>query len=331
MMRNRFARILPLAFLAFAGCGNPDGASSPAVPGSPTSGATGGTVVVDGSSTVFRISKAAQEGFAAVNDKVTVVVDIHGTGAGFTRYLEGEVDVIDASRDAKPEEIEKSIAKNFEWTRYFVGYDGITIVVNPKNTFVSSLSVAQLKKLWEPDSKVNTWKDLDPSWPNRKIVLYAPDADSGTFEFFTEAITSKAKQRKDYQPSADDNTLVKGVSGDADGLGYFGYAYYATNKTRLRAVPIKKDDASEAVAPSPETVLNKTYSPLSRPLYIFVKNSAMSRPEVREFVTYYLANVGKLAEKAKYVSPTAEDLNINKAALEGAGSRPAPKSEGPVG
>ncbi len=331
MIRNRFA-VLPLILLTLNGCGGgddpattPGGSSS-----SGTKGASGGTVVVDGSSTVFRISKAAQEGFAGLNDKVTVVVDFHGTGAGFTRYFEGSVDVIDASRDAKPEETEKAVSKGNDWTRFLVGYDGITVVVNPKNTFVKSLSVAQLKKLWEPDSKITTWKDLDPTWPDRKIVLYAPDTDSGTFEFFTEAITAKSKQRKDYQPSSDDNTLVKGVAGDADSLGYFGYAYYVTNKDKLRAVPIKKDDASEAVAPTPESVLDKSYSPLARPLYIFVKNSAMARAEVKEFVNYYLNNVTTLAPKAKYVSPTADDVAANKAALEGL-KAPSPKAPGPVG
>ena len=329
MITHRLA-LLPLIVLAGCACGHPEDAPTPGAGALGTKGATGGTVVVDGSSTVFRISKAAQEGFATLNDKVTVVVDIHGTGAGFTRYLEGEVDVIDASRDAKPEETEMAKKKGFDWTRFLVGYDGITLVVNPKNDFVKALSVAQLKKLWEPESKVTTWKDLDPTWPARKIVLYAPDADSGTFEFFTEAITSRGKQRKDYQPSADDNTLVKGVIGDADSIGYFGYAYYVANKTKLRAVPIKKDESSEPVAPTPETVLNKTYAPLARPLYIFVKNSAMARTEVKEFVTYYLDNVTKLAPQAKYVAPTAEDVEANKAALE-AVQPSTSKQDKPVG
>src|SRR5262249_52754303 len=147
-----------------------------------------------------------------------------------------------------------------DWTRFLVGYDGITVVVHPRNTFVPSLSVAQLKALWEPGSKVKTWRDLDPAWPARTINFYSPDKDSGTFEFFTEAVTGKAKaQRKDVQPSPDDNILVRGVSGDPDGIGYFGYAYYAANSKKLRAIPIHPASSSSPVLPSPETVRDKTY------------------------------------------------------------------------
>ena len=224
-------------------------------------------MVVDGSSTVFRISNAAQEAYADVNPDVTVVVDNHGTGGGFSKYLQGEVDIVDASRDAKPDEAAKAKAQGIEWTRFLVGYDGITVVVNPKNDFVKSLTVAQLKAIWAPDSKVKTWKDVDPSWPDRKLVLYSPDHDSGTFEFFTEAIVGKAKtQREDVQASSDDNILVNGVSGDPDGLGYFGYAYFAANANKLRAVPVQNGPDAKPVLPSPATVLDKSYAPLSRPL-----------------------------------------------------------------
>ena len=298
--------------LTLAGCGGSE-SSSPR------------EVIVDGSSTVYRISLAAQEAYAADHKDVTVVVDNHGTGGGFSRYLQGggEVDIVDASRPAKPDEESKAKAEGMEWTRYIVGHDGITVVVNPNNDFVKSLTVEQLKKIWEPDSKVRTWKDVDPSWPDRKIILYSPDKDSGTFEFFTEAINGKAKvQREDVQASSDDNTLVSGVAGDQDGLGYFGYAYYAANKEKLRAVPIQKGPDAQPVMPSPETVLDRSYAPLSRPLFIYVKNSAMRRPEVSGFVTYYLENVGKLAEKGGYVSPTADELDGNRKAL--AAVAPAP-------
>jgi len=276
-------------------------------------------VVVDGSSTVFRISKAAQEGFAAVDSDVTVVVDNHGTGGGFGRYARGEVDIVDASRAAKPSEEADAKAKGFEWTRYIVGHDGLTVAVPASNTFLKELSVAQLKALWEPSSKIKTWKDLNPSYPDRKIVFYSPDNDSGTFEFFLEAIIGKEKgQRKDVQQSADDNTLVRGVAGEANGIGYFGYAYFAANSKKLRAVPIKKDDASPAVAPSPATVKNQSYTPLSRPLYIYVKKQAMRRPEVARFVGYYLDHVAELAVMAKYVEPTPADIAANKQARAGA-------------
>jgi phosphate transport system substrate-binding protein len=274
------------------------------------------TIIVDGSSTVYRISRAAQGGFSQVNPDVTVVVDYHGTGGGFSRYLQGEVDIVDASRAAKPDEESKAKAQGIDWTRFVVGYDGITLVVNPRNDFVKSLTVAQLKAIWEPGSKVKTWKDVDPSWPDQKIDLYSPDNDSGTFEFFTEAITGKAKsQRDDVQPSSDDNTLVNGVAGDPGGLGYFGYAYYAANQDKLKALGVAQAANAAAVLPSPATILDKSYSPLSRPLYIYVKNSAARRPEVAQFLKYYLESIDQLAVKAGYNAPTAEDQAANQQAL----------------
>ena len=273
-------------------------------------------VVVDGSSTVFRISKAAQEAYSQTKPDVEVVVSNHGTGGGFGAYLRGEVDVVDASRPAKPEEEAQAKQKDLLWTRFLVGYDGITVVVNPKNTHVKSLTVAQLKALWEPGSKIKTWKDLDPTWPANPIKFYCPDKDSGTFEFFTEAIVGKAKaQRTDVQPSPDDNILVRGVAGDPNGIGYFGYAYYAANAKKLRAVPVQAATAAKPIMASPATILDKTYSPLSRPLFIYVKRASMKRAAVAGFVDYYLANVATLAVKGGYVAPTAEDLAANKKAL----------------
>lgn len=319
------AGVFALVFsLALSGCGG-NSEEGESAPGKSTPGASGksegagagdATVVVDGSSTVYRISKAAQEAYSDVASDVTVVVDNHGTGGGFSRYLQGEVDVVDASRDAKPDEESKSKAQGIEWTRFLVAYDGITLVVNPKNDFVKSLTVEQLKAIWSPDSKIKTWKDVDPSWPDRKIVLYSPDHDSGTYEFFTEAIVGKAKsQREDVQASSDDNTLVNGVAGDIDGLGYFGYAYFAANAKKLRAIPVQNGAAAKPVEPTPETVLDKTYAPLSRPLYIFVKNSSLRKKEVGGFVKYYLDNAKKFAEKAGYVAPTDADVAANTKAL----------------
>jgi phosphate transport system substrate-binding protein len=292
-----------------AGCGGPANQSA----GGPGPGPkASGTILVDGSSTVFRISKAAQEGFSRVNPGVTVVVDNHGTGGGFGRYNRGEVDIVDASRAAKPDEEAKAKQQGIDWTRFLVGYDGITLVVNPKNNFVKSLTVDQLKAIWEPGSKVKTWKDVDASWPDRKIIFYSPDNDSGTFDFFTEAITGEPKrQRDDVQPSADDNTLVNGVAGDPDGLGYFGYAYYAANSDKLRPLGVARSAGAEAVVPSPATIADKSYAPLSRPLYIYVKNSAARRPEVSEFLKYYLENVDTLAVKAKYDAPSPAEKAAN--------------------
>ncbi len=279
-------------------------------------GTVDGRVIVDGSSTVYRISQAAQLGYDKVDPETTVLVGKRGTGGGFGRYLRGEVDLIGASRPAKPEEESEAQAQGLDWTRFLVGYDGITVVVNPANDYVQALSVPQLKRIFEPDSPVQTWKDVDPSWPDRKIVLYSPDNDSGTFEFFAEAVVGQKAQRKDLQASADDNTLVNGVAGDPGGLGYFGYAYFEANKARLRAVPIKADDAAEAVAPDPATILAGDYKPLARPLYIYVKRSSMAKPAVAGFVRYYVENLVTLAAKAGYVPPTADDQAANLKALD---------------
>ena len=274
------------------------------------------TIVVDGSSTVYRISIAAQEEFHAVDSKVTVVVDNHGTGGGFSRYLQGEVDIVDASRPAKADEEAKAKAQGIDWTRLLVGYDGITLIVNPKNTFAKSLTVAQLKAIWEPNSKIKTWKDLDPTWPDRKIILYSPDSDSGTFEFFTEAIVGKARsQRDDVQTSSDDNTLVNGVIGDPEGLAYLGYAYFAENSKELRALPIQSGPDAKPVLPGPETIADKSYVPLSRPLFLYVKNSAARRPEVAEFLKFYVENLEKLTKKARYDPPTTADMAANRETL----------------
>lgn len=304
--RERFRlSVVATALGVLVGCGSGGSLSSPAP-----------TIVIDGSSTVFRISKAAQEAFAEVDPDVTVVVDNHGTGGGFGRYLQGEVDIVDASRDAKTDEKEKAWSQGIEWTRLLVGYDGVTIAVNSKNDFAKTITVDQLKKLWEAGSTVATWKDLDPSWPDRKIVLYSPDNDSGTFEFFVEAILGKGKSpREGVQQSSDDNLLVNGVVGDPDGLGYFGYAYYSANKERLRPMAVQAGPDAPAVPPTPESIADKSYTPLSRPLYLFVKNSAARRPEVGRFLSFYLDNISTLAVKGGYDPPTLDDVQADRAAL----------------
>jgi phosphate transport system substrate-binding protein len=312
--------VLVLSALLAVGCGRGGGQSTE-------------PVVIDGSSTVYRISQAAQIGFKkSRGDSQRILVGRKGTGGGFSRYLQGEIDMIDASRAAKAEEESQALAKGLEWTRYLVGYDGITLVANPKNDFARSLTVAQLKSLFEPGSKISTWKDLDPTWPARPIVLYTPDNDSGTWEFFSEAIVGKKEQRKDVQASPDDNVLVTGVASDDDGLGYFGYAYYAGRKGQLRAVAVQNGPEAPAVLPERETILDRSYAPLSRPLYLYVKNASMRRPEVVAFLTYYLDNIDDLATRAGYVPPRAEDHEANRQALEAArnaGSTPTPVTTGP--
>jgi len=314
------ARLALLALAStLAGCGGSSKPGADAGPGRQS-------VEIDGSSTVFRISREAMQAFKKAEPKVEVFVNKTGTGGGFGKYLKGEVDIVDASRAAKPEEEAKAKEQGLDWVRFLVGYDGITVVVNPKNAFVKELSVDQLRTLWGPESKVKTWKDLDPSWPDASITLYSPDKDSGTFEFFTEAVVGKARsQRSDIQASSDDNTLVKGVAGDDDGLGYFGYAYFKANQATLRAVPIKKDKDAPAVMPDPATILAKTYAPLSRPLFIYVKKSALGRPGVAGFVKYYIDHAEELSTRAGYVAPTAGDGDSNRKTLESVVS-PVPAS-----
>ncbi len=314
----------PVFLVLVTGCGGgggpaPSEGPSPAGTGTP-SPKLNGEVVIEGSSTVYRISQAAQVGFKKVQPDVRVKVSGKGTGTGFGRYLRGETDLIDASRPAKPEEEKEAKEKGLEWTRFLVGYDGITVVVPKSNEFVKTLRVDQLKALFEPDSHVSTWKDIDASWPDRKIKLFTPDNDSGTFEFFAEAIIGKKAQRKDgVQTSADDNTLVTGVAGDADALGYFGYAYYVKNKARLRDVAIQAGPDAPAVEPNPTTILDGSYKPLARPLYVYVKNEALkSRPEVVAFVRYYLESIDELTGRADYVPPTADDKRSNDDAFQAA-------------
>lgn len=307
MLRTLLSSLTTLVVsAAFLGCGGCGGSSSK-------------PVVVDGSSTVYPISLAAQEAYTrSVEGIPRIIVDYHGTGGGFGRYAEGEVDIVDASRPAKPEEEERAKASGYDWTQYVVAHDGITVAVNPENTFVDALTVDQLRSLFEPGSAVDSWDDLDPSWPDQPISLYTPDDDSGTYEFFVKDGLKMDGQREDVQPSADDNVLVSGIAGDAGAIGYFGFAYYAANRDKLRAVPIKADADAEPVSPSIETIYDGSYAPLSRPLFIYVKNAAMGRPEVADFVTYYLENVAELAEEAGYVAPTEEERSENLDRLSGA-------------
>lgn len=272
-------------------------------------------VVLDGSSTVFRVSKVAQVWYDKVDPETDVIVESHGTGGGFSRYFEGEADIVNASRKAKPAEEAKAVGEN-AWSRFIVGHDGITVVVHPENDFVESLTLEQLKAIWEPESKISTWKDLNPAWPDRRISLFSPDKDSGTFEFFTEAIVHKARaQRDDVQASPDDNTLVRGVAGDRDSLGYFGFAHYNANKNKLKCVKLA-GKSGKPVTPSLETILSGDYPALARPLFLYVRNAAAERSRVRGFLGYYLSQVTEIAQRAGYVGPKAEEIHENRTRFE---------------
>ncbi|MCA1994770.1 MAG: PstS family phosphate ABC transporter substrate-binding protein [Coleofasciculus sp. S288] len=270
------------------------------------------TIKIDGSSTVYPITEAVAEEFQ--NQKrgsVRVTVGISGTGGGFKKFCSGETDISNASRPIKESEMEACKAAGIDYIELPVAYDALTVVVHPQNTWATSMTVSELKKLWEPGAqgKITKWNQVRSSWPDAPLKLFGPGADSGTFDYFTEEVVGESKaSRTDYTPSEDDNVLVQGVSRDRNAIGYFGLAYYEANKSRLKAVAIDDEKGTEgAVLPSPETVNNGTYKPLSRPIYIYVKKAATEKPEVREFVEFYLQNAAKLAEEVAYVPLPAAD------------------------
>ena len=261
-------------------------------------------VRIDGSSTVYPVTEAVAEDFQkAKKQQVKVTVGISGTGGGFKKFCRGEIDISDASRRILRNETDACKAAGIEYLELPVAYDALTVVVNPKNTFVRQLTLAELKKMWEPaaQGKVTRWNQVNPQWPDQPMKLFGPGADSGTFDYFTEAVVGKSKSsRGDFTASEDDNVLVQGVSRDVNALGYFGFAYYVENQDKLKAVPIV-NEMGQAVGPSMEAVENGTYTPLARPIFIYVSAKSLAKPEVREFVEYYLANGAKLAKEVKYV------------------------------
>jgi len=260
-----------------------------------------GAIQIDGSSTVFPVSEAVGEEFQKVNPEVRVTVGVSGTGGGFKRFTVGETDISDASRPIKDSEAAAAKEKGIEYIELPVAYDGLSVIVNKDNDWVDKLTVEELKKIWEPDSKITKWNQIRPNWPDKEIKLYGPGTDSGTFDYFTEEINGKAQaSRSDYNASEDDNVLVQGMEGDRYSLGYFGYAYYVENKDKLKVVPI--DAGKGAIAPSEQTINDGTYSPLSRPIFIYVNKTALKRPEVYEFVKYYVTEAPKLVPEVGYVA-----------------------------
>ncbi|MGZ8156162.1 MAG: PstS family phosphate ABC transporter substrate-binding protein [Burkholderiales bacterium] len=246
------------------------------------------TVKVDGSSTVFPITEAVAEDFQkSKKGAIRVTVGISGTGGGFKKFCRGETDISNASRPILKSEMEDCRKAGITYLEMPVAYDALTVVVNPKNTWIKSMSVAELKKIWEPaaQGKITHWNQVNAAWPNQPLKLFGAGADSGTFDYFTEAINGKSKaSRGDFTASEDDNVLVQGVSRDVNALGFFGYAYYQENRDKLKSVPIVEKDGKPAVAPSLESVVNGTYQPLARPIFIYVNTKAAQRPEVKEFI-----------------------------------------------
>lgn len=266
-----------------------------------------GTITADGSSTVGPYVIAAAEEFQKKEKDVRITVGISGTGGGFERFCRGETDISNASRPIKQATEAKACReRGIRYVAFAVANDGISIVVNKQNTWASCLTTAELKKIWEPGSKVSSWRDIRPSFPDVKLKLFGPGTDSGTFDFFTEHIVGKSRaSRSDYAASEDDNILVQGVSGDKGGLGYFGLSYYEENKDKLKVLRI--DGGKGCVAPSAATVQSRSY-PISRPIFVYIKLTSFKRPEVQAFIKYILDNEVAIAKKARFVSLTPAQL-----------------------
>ena len=299
-----------------AGCGGSGGDSSAdaGTAASAGDGALQGSVTLDGSSTVYPISEAVAEEFLAVAPRVRVTVGVSGTGGGFKKFLAQEIDINDASRTIKESESMEAEANGIEYLEIPVAFDGLSIVVNPQNDWVDSLTVAELQKIWQPGSTVDSWDDIRPDWPRAPIRLYGPGTDSGTFDYFTEAVNGESgASRPDYTASEDDNVLVQGIAGDEYALGFFGFAYYVENQDKLKVVPV--DGGNGPVVPTATTINDGTYSPLSRPIFIYLNTASLARPEVRAFVDFYIDNAGALASEVGYIELPEEMYEASREKL----------------
>jgi phosphate transport system substrate-binding protein len=327
--RAFYALSLSLGLIACGGGSTDDTATT-------LSGAA--VIEVDGSSTVYPVTEAVAEEFRRAT-RARVTVGISGTGGGFQKLCRDEIDVADASRPIAAAEIEACSKKGVEYIELPIAYDGLAVVVNPKNDWATSMTVAELKKLWEPaaQGKIMRWNQIRAGWPDQEVHLFGAGVDSGTFDYFTEVIAGKAKEsRGDYTSSEDDNVIVQGVSGDEHALGYFGYAYYEENKGKLKLIAV--DDGNEAngagpILPSPETVGNGTYRPLSRPIFIYAKTKALDRPEVKQFVEFYLKEGVPLVREVGYIPLTDREYELvrNRYAARKAGSMYQGSSAGQAG
>jgi phosphate transport system substrate-binding protein len=286
--------------LGLAACGGSSAGSS----GDDGSGLSG-AVRVDGSSTVAPMSTVAAELFQEANSGVQVTVGTSGTGGGFEKFCNGETDINDASREIKDEEGAACEAKGITYTALEIALDALTVVVNKENTWATCLTTEQLGKIWAPDSTVDNWNQVDPSFPDEKLTLFGPGTDSGTFDYFTDAINGEeGASRTDYSPSEDDNVTVQGVEGSKGGLGYFGFTYYEENADNLTAVQI--DGGAGCVAPSAAAAQDGTYTPLSRPLFIYPSGTAIKQAQVNAFVQYYVDNNAQIAEEGLFIPLNAD-------------------------
>ena len=285
-----------------------------------------GNISIDGSSTVFPLSEAMAEEFGLKNPKARVTVGESGTGGGFKKFGRGEIDICGASRPIKDSEKEICDSAGIKYLELEVAYDGLAVVVNKEKTWVDKLTTAELKIMWETEKKkkITSWKQVRASFPDEPLHLYGAGTASGTFDYFTEEICGKkGESRGDYTASENDNTLVTGVAGDKGGLAYFGMAYYENNKEQLKIVPIDNGSGT-GVIPTQETVLNKSYAPLSRPLYIYVSEKAMARPEVQAFVSFFIDNAPVLSKEVGYVPCEASIYETQKGLIKASMEKNAP-------
>jgi phosphate transport system substrate-binding protein len=317
-----FLLALAVVVLAVAatGCGrdessDAEGNGAGGSDGEPTQELSG-RIEADGSSTVGPLTTLAAERFQEQQPGVQVTVGISGTGGGFERFCAGETDISDASRPIKEdEEVPVCQKAGIDHTEFQVAVDALTVVVNSENDWVDCLTTDQLKKIWQPGSKIKNWNQIDPSFPDEKLTLAGPGTDSGTFDYFTDEINGEeGASRTDYTASEDDNVVVQAVEGDKGGLGYFGYTYYEENEDRLKALEV--DSGSGCVAPSAEAAQSGEYTPLSRPLFIYVKNESLQRPEVKGFVSYYIDNAVTLADEGRFIPAPEDVLAEDKAEFE---------------
>lgn len=313
---------LRLLFVAFAAsllltaCGKKENAAES------NSEKVAGQIKVDGSSTVYPITEAVAEEFRVEQPDVKVTVGVSGTGGGFKKFSRGEIDINDASRPIKEQEVAACKENNVNYIELKVAYDGLVIVVNKQNTWVDFFTVEELKKIWSPEAqeKIIRWNQIRPSWPAEEFHLYGPGVASGTYDYFTEAIIGKSgSSRGDYTASEDDNVLVQGISGDKNGIAFFGLAYYEENKDNLKLVGV--DNGSGSVMPSVETVKNGSYAPLSRPVFIYVTDVAAKRAEVLSFVEFYLNNATTLVPDVGYIPLTAEEYQSQAAKFKSFAAR----------
>jgi phosphate transport system substrate-binding protein len=275
-----------------------------------------GNITADGSSTVGPYTTTAAEMFKKIHSRVNVTVGISGTGGGFERFCRGEIDLANASRGIRATESKRCADNGIGWIAFTVANDGIAIVVNKSNTWATCLTTQQLNEMWKPGSRVNNWRDLNPSWPDQSLKLFGPGTDSGTFDFFTEAINGRARSsRTDFFPSENDNVIVQGVSGERGGLGYFGLSYYTENKSRLNLV--KVNSGTGCVAPTAKTVQSRRYKPLSRPLFIYVKRTSFVKAPVKAFIGFILKKEREIARRARFVPLTDAQLALSRAKFKG--------------